>query len=148
MNTCSPVNEVDSCHGEFNPNYGGNFSVINCIASPVPMSTSPRMSEIHRSVLFAKAGTLLICRICLWVFFFLLHSFLFRPFKLRFFQGNEVGGNWDGGSGIPNLGRFSRAYGRTLWKRTSHRMWSCVEYEWWRSCWHSFNVIIGMLILR
>jgi len=39
--------------------------MINCIASPSPMSRLPRMREIHRSVLFAKAGTLLICRICL-----------------------------------------------------------------------------------
>lgn len=34
-------------------------------ASPVPMSSLLRMREIHRSVLFAKAGSLLICRLCL-----------------------------------------------------------------------------------
>jgi len=39
--------------------------VISWHASPVPTSKLPRMRDIHRSVLFAKAGALSICRICL-----------------------------------------------------------------------------------
>ncbi|KAF8815794.1 hypothetical protein BYT27DRAFT_7248841 [Phlegmacium glaucopus] len=37
----------------------------SCHASPGPTSTLLRMREIHRSVLFATAGSLFICRLCL-----------------------------------------------------------------------------------
>lgn len=74
MNTSPLVEEkmVDGnlWHGTLTltPFYGRDFSMmITHIASPAPgpMSRSLGLREIHRSVLFAKAGSSLICRICL-----------------------------------------------------------------------------------
>ena len=63
--------------------------MINYIAPSSPTPTLPRMREIHRSLLFAKAGSLLICRICLWVF---LHQHRLYAYSLRSSRGTKSGG--------------------------------------------------------
>ena len=60
--------------------------MINHTAPLAPMS---RMREIHRSVLFAKAGSFLICRICLSVFIYYNSSV---TYSLRSSRGTRSGG--------------------------------------------------------